>query len=178
MHLTTRLALALIISCSCFAVHCGSSSETSAVSAEMESELLDLPSEEINDLDTQGRTLSLSKLKGKVVVLNFWGSWCGPCRYETPDLVKMYQELNGKGLEVLAVNYGDEKESALAFMNKYQVRYPVIFDRGYTDLYSIGSFPTNIVIDRRGRIRYRLEGFSPSAMGLLRRIAEYLLAQA
>jgi len=92
--------------------------------------------------------------------------------------VDMYKELKDKGLEVLAVNYGDDKESALAFMGKYQIKHSVIFDRGYTDLYNVNSFPTNIVIDRRGRIRYRLEGFSPSALGLLRRIVEYLLAQS
>lgn len=178
MHLTTRLALVLIFACSALTIHCSRSGGTLGIDADMERELLDLPSEEIGDLDTESRNISLSKLKGKVVVLNFWGSWCGPCRYETPDLVEMHKDLKDKGLEVLAINYGDDKESALAFMGKYQIKYSVIFDRGYTDLYSVNSFPTNIVIDRRGRIRYRLEGFSPSAMGLLRRIVEYLLAQS
>jgi cytochrome c biogenesis protein CcmG, thiol:disulfide interchange protein DsbE len=176
MHLISRLVLSLALLLSCLAIGCSRSDSEAGSSSEIESQLIDLKSEEINDLDTESRSISLSKMQGKVVILNFWGSWCGPCRYETPDLVKMYQELNSKGLEVLAVNYGDDRESALAFMN--QVRYSVIFDRGYTDLFNVGSFPTNIVIDRRGRIRYRLEGFSPSAMVLLRRIVEHLLSQA
>jgi cytochrome c biogenesis protein CcmG, thiol:disulfide interchange protein DsbE len=177
MHLISRLILCFTLLFSCLAVGCGGSGSEAELSSEIEGQLIDLKPGEINDLDTESRNISLSKMKGKVVILNFWGSWCGPCRYETPDLVRMHQELNGKGLEVLAVNYGDERESALAFMNKNQVRYSVIFDKGYTDLFEVGSFPTNIVIDRRGRIRYRLEGFSPRAMELLREIVEHLLAQ-
>ena len=178
MHLISRLVLSIALVGSCLAIGCSRSASEAGSDSEIESQLVDLKSEEISDLDTESRSISLSKMKGKVVILNFWGSWCGPCRYETPDLVKMHQELSSKGLEVLAVNYGDDRESALAFMNRNQVRYSVIFDRGYTELFNVGSFPTNIVIDRRGRIRYRLEGFSPSAMTFLRRIVEHLLSQA
>jgi cytochrome c biogenesis protein CcmG, thiol:disulfide interchange protein DsbE len=178
MHLTLRLVLSIVLVGSCLAISCSRIGNEAGSSSEIESQLVDLKSEEINDLDTESRSVSLAKMQGKVVILNFWGSWCGPCRYETPDLVKMHQELSSKGLEVLAINYGDDRESALAFMNRNQVKYSVILDRGYTDLYNVGSFPTNIVIDRHGRIRYRLEGFSPTAMALLRRIVEHLLSQA
>jgi peroxiredoxin len=95
---------------------------------------------------------------------------------EAPALAKMRDELQGKGFEILGVNYGDQRSEALAFMAAYRMSFPVILDEGFTDLYRISGFPSNIVIDRHGRIRYRAEGYHPQEIARLRYIIEHLLS--
>jgi thiol-disulfide isomerase/thioredoxin len=111
--------------------------------------------------DLQGRTLRLSDYKGKVVVLNFWATWCPPCRAEMPDLVKMQREYRSKGLQVIGVTYPpQETEEVRQFVKQLGVNYPIalgtkeiktLFDESET-------LPVTIVIDRQGTIRERIEG--------------------
>lgn len=139
--------------------------------------LVDRPAVDFQAPDLGGEMLSLSDFRGRVVVLNFWGIWCPPCRIEIPELLEMYRALQAEGLEILSVNTGDERKIVPAFVEENEISYPVVFDEGATDLYDVIAYPTSFVLDRSGRIRYVSEGYDPDAVPELRRVVEHLLRQ-
>jgi len=107
-----------------------------------------------------GTKIALSQLKGKVVFLNFWATWCGPCRSEMPSMEAVYQKLKNKGFEILAVNLGDSKNEVSAFMNEYKLSFPVLLDeKSMTgSYYNIQAIPTTYIINKQGLIVARLIG--------------------
>ncbi|MBE3129525.1 MAG: TlpA family protein disulfide reductase [Acidobacteria bacterium] len=116
------------------------------------------PAPEFSLQDLQGDSLSLSSYKGKVLVLNFWATWCPPCRREIPDFIEAYKNLKDKGLEILGVSVDDLSAEALRdWTQKAGMNYPVALATAKIIAdYQPGEFiPATIVIDRRGRIRYR-----------------------
>ena len=137
--------------------------------------LVDLPSKEFEAQNLQGETVALSDFRGKVLILNFWGIWCPPCREEIPELVELYRELQPQGLEILAVNTGDPRSRVPAYVEKNEMTFPVVLDDGATDLYEVMVFPTSYVLDRSGRIRYIAEGHNPRTAQDLRLIVDHLL---
>ena len=111
--------------------------------------------------DIEGRTLRLSDYKGKVVLLNFWATWCAPCRAEMPDLVKWQREYRKRGLQVIGVTYPPEELAEVRkFIKSIKVNYPIalgekqtkaIFDKGET-------LPITVVIDKKGMVREVIQG--------------------
>lgn len=104
-------------------------------------------------------TLALSNYLGKVVVLNFWGSWCGPCRAEAPVLEQAAADLAPKGVQFLGVNVKDTKAAGADFLKSKNVSYPSIYDPSMRTLLSIRGLPTSglpftFVIDRQGRVAH------------------------
>jgi len=103
-------------------------------------------------LDLSGATRSLSDFRGKVVFLNFWATWCGPCRFEMPSMEILYQELNSSGLEIVAVNLQEDRESVQSFVDEYGLSFSVLLDTtgrvGAT--YGARSIPTTYIVDRDG----------------------------
>ena len=97
---------------------------------------------------------SLADYRGKVVVLNFWASWCKPCTEELPLLERTQRSLAGRGALVLGANYQDLSDSALGFVRRFKLTYPSLRDRDgrFADRYGSRAFPETFVIDRRGRI--------------------------
>ena len=114
---------------------------------------IDAPVRRLPVLGANGES-SLADYKGKVVVLNFWASWCGPCTDELPLLEKTQRSLAGKNATVLGANYKDISDSALKFVRRYKLTYPSLRDREgqFADRYSSRAFPETFVIDRRGQI--------------------------
>ena len=108
----------------------------------------------------EGETKSLSSYKGKVVFLNFWATWCGPCRIEMPSLEALYNKFSDKGLEILAVNCREDQTTVSSFLKNEGFTFPVLLDlNGRVSLnYGIQAIPTTFLIDRDGMIILRLVG--------------------
>jgi len=107
-----------------------------------------------------GETVKLSDLKGQVVFLNFWASWCGPCRAEMPSMEALYQRLKDRGFEILAVNIQESPETAAAFMTKNALTFPTALDStgSVSDRYGIRAIPSSFIIDKRGLFVSRVTG--------------------
>jgi peroxiredoxin len=108
--------------------------------------------------DLSGKQVKLSDYRGKVVVINFWATWCAPCRSEVPDLVRLRELYHDRGLEVIGISLDDEedREEVVKFVKSFKVNYPVVMGdlevfRAYGQ---IDSIPVTFVIDKRGAIRY------------------------
>jgi len=102
-----------------------------------------------------GETIQLSELRGQVVILNFWASWCGPCRAEAAALEAVWQQYRDRGVIVLGVAYADDPDDSLAFINEFGMTYPAGPDVGTTisqDLYHIQGVPETFIIDRQGSV--------------------------
>ncbi|MFP3042777.1 TlpA family protein disulfide reductase [Treponema primitia] len=107
-----------------------------------------------------GSFIKLSDFKGKVVFLNFWATWCGPCRMEMPSMEALYGHFKDQGLEILAVDVLESQKDVAAFMDELGLSFPAALDpRGdVAAIYGIEAFPTTYIISREGRILTRLVG--------------------
>jgi peroxiredoxin len=107
----------------------------------------------LNDLASQ--PVTLSGLQGQVVLINFWATWCGPCRIEMPAIQRRYEALKDQGFTVLAVNLDEPITEVSAFVNEYGLTFPVLLDPGakVNDLYRVRGYPTSFVVDREGFIK-------------------------
>jgi len=115
-----------------------------------------------------GARLDFSSYRGRVVVLNFWGSWCGPCRAEAPTLAVTAQQYRSDGVAFLGVDVRDTTASALAFTRDFGITYPSVSDPGsvitldFTAVVPIAGTPTTLVIDRTGHIAGAVFGTATS----------------
>lgn len=118
----------------------------------------------------EGTPVDVSTMRGKVVVLNVWGSWCPPCRKEAPDLQAASVQLKPKGVEFLGINSGEQdKAQALAFQETFDVTYPSIADERGNALLALrgavapNAVPTTLVLDQQGRIAARISSATTKA---------------
>jgi thiol-disulfide isomerase/thioredoxin len=104
--------------------------------------------------DLSGTVRRLSDFNGKVVFLNFWATWCGPCRFEMPSMEKLYRKYKDSGLEIVAVNLQEDRNSVQRFVDEYGLSFPVLLDKtgriGAT--YGARSIPTTYIIGRDGTV--------------------------
>jgi cytochrome c biogenesis protein CcmG, thiol:disulfide interchange protein DsbE len=114
---------------------------------------IDAPTARLPVLGRSGES-SLADYKGKVVVLNFWASWCKPCTEELPLLERTHKAISGRDALVLGANYQDVSTSALGFVRRFKLTYPSLRDKDgeFADRYGSRAFPETFVVDRRGRI--------------------------
>ncbi len=110
--------------------------------------------------DLNGKPRNLADYRGRVVLVNFWASWCPPCRAEMPSMERLQQKLAGKPFTVLAVNMGESEEAVRTFLKEIPVSFPILMDKDGAALkrWKVFAFPTSFVVDPQGRIRYALFG--------------------
>jgi len=108
-----------------------------------------------------GPNLRLQEQRGKVVLVNFWATWCGPCRKEMPHLNRIADKYRSSGLVLLGINVDDDARNAADLAAKLGVKFPVLFDtdKKVSKLYDLNSMPSTLVIDRNGRVRYLHRGY-------------------
>lgn len=108
-----------------------------------------------------GRNLRLVEQRGQVVLVNFWASWCGPCKVEMPHLNKLYDKYRASGFTLLAVNIDDDARTGSATAAKWGLKFPVLLDadKQVSRLYDLSSMPTTVLIDRDGKVRYLHRGY-------------------
>jgi thiol-disulfide isomerase/thioredoxin len=138
------------------------------------------PAPPIRGQALDGGTLDVRDFPGKVVVVNFWASWCPPCRAEQPRLNQVYADTSSQGVVFVGVDIRDSDTSARNFRRTHDVRYPTIVDEPGALLLGFhgsvpGTPPTTVVLDRDGRIAAKIIGESPQ--GVLKPIVDQLLAE-
>lgn len=126
-----------------------------------------------------GNDFQLSSLIGKVVIVDFWASWCGPCRLGMPFLQELYEKYKDKGLEVVGVNLDTKQENIEKFIAKLSTKpsFILLWDpKGTTPaVYKVSGMPTTLFIDKKGTIRYRHIGFKEEDKATYRKLIEQLL---
>jgi peroxiredoxin len=127
---------------------------------------------------TDGKALSLAK-PGKVVYVDFWASWCGPCGQSMPFLNDMHEQLQSKNFEVVAVNLDENRQDAEAFLEQHPVKFPIAVDADgeCPSAFGVQAMPSSYLIDRQGKIRHIQLGFHQSESADIRRKVESLLAE-
>jgi len=111
--------------------------------------------------DLKGKNHTLSNYKGKVVLVDFWATWCGPCRVEIPGFVSLYKKYRKKGLVILGVGL-DRRDALEKFAKKYKMNYPVLIGtKDIGDAYGIRAIPTTLLLDKENRIAYYHIGVTP-----------------
>ncbi len=110
-----------------------------------------------------GENLKLSEFRGDVVMINFWASWCGPCRQEMPLLDELYNNYKPLGFTILGVNVEEDSGKAKAVLRDIPVSFPVLFDTQNTvsQLYNVVAMPSTVLVDRDGKVRYLHKGYKP-----------------
>ena len=110
-----------------------------------------------------GKQLALSDLKGQVVMINFWASWCGPCRQEFPALDQIYAKYKPMGFTLVAINVESEKSDAEKFLAKTPASFPILFDpdNKVSGQYGVSAMPTTVLVDRQGRVRWQHRAYKP-----------------
>ena len=114
-----------------------------------------------------GDKVSLAQLKGKVVMLNFWASWCGPCRQEMPLLDQMHKRYSSLGFTLVGVNVDANSKDAVEWLSKTPVSFPVLFDREskVSAMYDVKAMPSTVFIDRKGTVRALHQGYKAGDEG-------------
>jgi peroxiredoxin len=136
------------------------------------------PTPEFSLLDQQGKKVSLKDFRGKLVFLNFWASWCVPCREEMPAMERLYQEFKDKNFVVLAVSVKDRRQDAIDFVKELKLTYPVALDpEGQVGLlYGAWGLPTTYLIGPKGEGLARAWGpaewYSPAARNIIKELLD------
>jgi thiol-disulfide isomerase/thioredoxin len=110
-----------------------------------------------------GHEVSLTQYKGQVVMINFWASWCGPCRQEMPLLESIYKKYNKMGFTLLGVNVEPDSQAANEWLKQTPVSFPILYDKDskVSKLYDVAGMPSTVIIDRGGKLRMLHRGYKP-----------------
>lgn len=111
----------------------------------------------------QGTNIRLQELRGEVVMLNFWASWCGPCRQEMPLMNDIYAKYKDLGFTILAVNVDENQADADRFLDAVPVDFPTLYDSEskVSEMFEVDAMPTTVMIDRDGNKRFLHRGYKP-----------------
>ena len=110
-----------------------------------------------------GENLRLSEYRGEVVMVNFWATWCGPCRQEMPLLEELFSRYERVGFTLLGVNIDDDPRRAMQMARELGVTFPVVFDdrKEVSKLYDVNAMPVTVLVDKEGRVRHVHHGYKP-----------------
>ncbi|HSB51097.1 MAG TPA: TlpA disulfide reductase family protein [Dissulfurispiraceae bacterium] len=129
--------------------------------------------------DVEGKKVNLSDYKGKVVMLEFFTSWCGPCQLAAPEIETIHEQYRDKGLVVLGISMdvgANAKNAITSFRKEHSLSYPVLMDTGdVSRLYGVFTIPTSFVIDKKGILKKKHMGFAPSLTQEMTKEIEALL---
>jgi thiol-disulfide isomerase/thioredoxin len=122
-----------------------------------------VPAPQFSLASRAGGEVSLADLKGQVVMINFWASWCGPCRQEFPALDQIYAKYKPMGFTLVAINVESEKSDAEKFLSATPASFPILFDPDNTvsGKYGVSAMPTTVLVDRQGRVRWQHRAYKP-----------------
>jgi len=134
-----------------------------ATSSLASSDLAGLPAPDFALKSSTGENLRLSEYRGDVVMINFWATWCGPCRQEMPLLDQLYTRYERVGFSLLGVNIDDDSSRAMDMIRELGVSFPVLFDarKEVSKLYNVDAMPVTVLVDREGVVRYVHKGYKP-----------------
>jgi thiol-disulfide isomerase/thioredoxin len=126
-----------------------------------------------------GDAVSLSGLKGQVVLINFWATWCGPCRKEMPLLEQIQKKYAPLGFTLLGVNVEEDTTMMEAFLKDVPVTFPILLDpaNGISKLYNVSAMPSTVIVDRKGNIRYVHQGYQPGDEGKYQDVIRQLIRE-
>jgi peroxiredoxin len=112
---------------------------------------------------SDGRQLSMAQYRGQVVMINFWASWCGPCRQEMPLLDSIHKKYGKLGFTLIGVNVEPDSAAADAWLKKTPVSFPILYDSDskVSKLYGVQGMPSTVFIDRKGKVRMIHRGYKP-----------------
>ncbi len=121
------------------------------------------PAPDFSLKSSAGKNLKLSEYRGDVVMINFWASWCGPCRQEMPLLEELYQQYESLGFTILGVNVEADSTKAKDMLKSIPVSFPVLYDTTskVSKLYDVVAMPSTVLVDRDGNMRYLHQGYKP-----------------
>lgn len=139
----------------------GSGSATTAQGSTNSQPKLDAPLFKGETID--GKTFDLADYKGKVVLINFWATWCGPCRMEIPDLIRLQEKYGPKGFTVVGLSEDDSAEPVKPFVKDNKINYPVLVSPpGLGQEYAVTGLPTSFLVDKNGKVVWAMSGVSPN----------------
>jgi len=140
---------------------------------------LDKPAPDFTLKSLGGKNLKLSEYAGNVVMLNFWASWCGPCRKEMPLLNDLHKKYESLGFVILGVNVEQELKLAKSFLKDTPVDFPILFDSSnqVSQAYEVIAMPTTIMIDRNGNVRYLHKGYKAGDERKYRKMVKKLIRE-
>jgi len=119
------------------------------------------PAPRFLSMTPQGKKMGIDDFKGKLVVLNFWATWCPPCRLEMPSMEKLYQEFKGQGLEVVAINFMEREKAITSFLKENGFSFPVLLDKKgeIARKYGVHGLPVTYLIARNGNLLAKSMGY-------------------
>jgi thiol-disulfide isomerase/thioredoxin len=126
-----------------------------------------------------GGEVSLGSLKGKVVLINFWATWCGPCRKEMPLLELIQKKYAPLGFTMLGVNVEEDTRLMDTFLKDVPVTFPVLLDpaNGVSKLYNVSAMPSTVIVDRKGNVRFIHQGYQPGDEGKYQDLIRQLIRE-
>ncbi|GAB2190367.1 TlpA family protein disulfide reductase [Sessilibacter sp. MAH2] len=133
---------------------------TSTANASVE---LDIKAPDFTLKQRGGENFRLSEHRGEVLFINFWASWCGPCRQEMPLLDELHQRYSDAGFKVIGISIDEEQSAADAMLKKIPVTFPVLYDSqsSVSQLFDVDAMPTSVLVDRNGNMRFLHRGYKP-----------------
>lgn len=138
-----------------------------------------VPAAEFNLPLLERRNVGLKDFKGKVVILNFWASWCPPCREEMPSLERLYKGYKDKGLLILGVNYMETPKKVKGFMKEFKLTFPTLLDKDGEVMreYMVVGIPTTFIIDKKGMVAGKVFGDREWDNGHAKALVEELIGE-